>query len=115
NPKVGQAMLVIPGPKHGEFCDNISRRSFLRIGSLAMGGLSLPQVLRAEEIAGVRSSHKSVIMIFLSGGPPHQDMVDLKPYAPAEIRGEFAPIQTNVPGIQLCELLPRLAKTMDKW
>ena len=54
-------------------------------------------------------------MIFLSGGPPHQDMVDLKPDAPAEIRGEFKPIRTNVPGIEICEHLPRLARMMDKF
>ena len=59
-------------------------------------------------------SHKSVIMIFLSGGPPHQDMVDLKPDAPAEIRGEFSPIHTNVPGIEICEHLPLLAQRMDR-
>lgn len=96
-------------------CDRVSRRSFLQIGGLAMGGLSLPQLLRAEAEAGLRSSHKSVIMVFLSGGPPHQDMVDLKPDAPAEIRGEFKPIATRVPGIQICELLPRLAQRMDQF
>jgi hypothetical protein len=97
------------------FCDRVSRRSFLRIGGLALGGLSLPQVLRAEEQTGVTSSHKAIIMIFLAGGPPHQDMVDLKPDAPAEIRGEFKPIRTNVPGLDVCEYLPRLAATMDRW
>ncbi len=74
-----------------------------------MGGLALPQILRAEAESGRRSSHKSIIMIFLSGGPPHPDMVDLKPDAPAEIRGEFKPIATRVPGIQVCEHLPRIA------
>jgi hypothetical protein len=108
-------MLVIRGPRHRGFCDRISRRSFLQVGGLAMGGLTLPQILRAESGAGVRSSNKSVIMIFLSGGPPHQDMVDLKPHAPAEIRGEFSPIRTNVPGIEVCELLPRFAQRADKW
>ncbi len=109
-------MLTIPGPKHGGFCDKLTRRTFLRVGSLAMGGLSLPQILRAERAAGsaAKSSHKAVIMIFLSGGPPHQDMVDLKPDAPAEIRGEFQPIKTNVPSIQICELMPRTAAMMDK-
>ena len=106
-------MLTVPGPRHRGFCDNISRRSFLSIGSLAMGGLTLPQILRAEDAAGTgaagKSSHKAVIMIFLSGGPPHQDLVDLKPDAPSEIRGEFSPIRTNVPGVYICELLPGLA------
>src|SRR5262249_23200024 len=72
------------------------------------------QLLRAEAQNGIKSSHKSVIMVFLSGGPPHQDLVDLKPDAPAEIRGEFKPVATNVPGIQICELLPGMAKTMDR-
>ncbi|MBS0210100.1 MAG: DUF1501 domain-containing protein [Planctomycetes bacterium] len=98
----------------GVFPDGVSRRNFLRIGGLAMGGLALPDLLRAEARAGVRSSNKSVIMIFLSGGPPHQDLVDLKPDAPVEIRGEFDPIDTNVPGIQICEHLPRLAGMMDR-
>ena len=74
----------------------------------------MPELLRAEAAAGIRSSHKAVIMIFLPGGPPHQDMFDLKTDAPAEIRGEFTPIKTNVPGIEICELLPRLAAMMDK-
>jgi hypothetical protein len=85
----------------------------LKIGSLALGGLSLVDLLRAEATAGTRST-KSVIMIFLPGGPPHQDMYDLKPDAPSEVRGEFRPIKTNVPGIEICELLPRLAGMMDK-
>jgi hypothetical protein len=107
-------MLTIRGPETGRLCDGVSRRDFLQIGSLAVGGLSLPQLLRAESAAGRRSSNKSVIMVFLSGGPPHQDLVDLKPQAPAEVRGEFDPIATNVPGIEICELLPRLAKRTDK-
>ena len=108
-------MLSIGGTRHTtRFCDGLSRRSFLQLGSLAMGGISLPQLLAAEAQAGVRHSHKSVIMVFLSGGPPHQDMFDLKPEAPAEIRGEFKPISTAVPGIQIGELLPQLAKRMDR-
>src|SRR6187397_328345 len=94
-------------------CPGVPRRTFLKVGGLALGGIALPQLLHAEEQSGVRTSHKSVIMIFLSGGPPHQDMVDLKPDAPADVRGEFSPIRTNVPGIQICEHLPRLAGMMD--
>ena len=105
-------MLILGGPHR--FCDRVSRRSFLQIGGLALGGLSLPQILQAEAQAGVKRSHKSIIMIFLSGGPPHQDMVDLKPDAPVEIRGEFKPISTRVPGIQICEHLPRMAQMMDR-
>src|SRR5437016_1506803 len=107
-------MLTILGPRR-QLCDKASRRDFLKIGGLAMGGLSLPEILRAEERAGMRSSHKAVIMVFLSGGPPHQDMVDLKPDAPAEFRGEFSPIHTRVPGIDICEHLPRLAGMMDRF
>jgi hypothetical protein len=107
-------MLTINGTGSGRFCDGVSRRDFLRIGGLALGGLTLPRLLEAEARAGVGSSHKAVIMVFLPGGPPHQDMVDLKMDAPAEIRGEFRPIATNVPGIELCEYLPKLAAMMDK-
>ena len=107
-------MLNILGqPAQGRFCDRVSRRGFLKIGGLALGGLSLVDVLRAEAASGQRSN-KSVIMIFLPGGPPHQDMYDLKPDAPSEIRGEFQPIDTNVSGIQVCELLPKMAGMMDK-
>src|SRR5438552_1154256 len=106
-------MLRVYGSPH-RFCDRVSRRSFLQIGGLALGGLALPQLLRAESQAGIGRSHKAIIMIFLSGGPPHQDMVDLKPDAPADIRGEFLPIATNVPGIQVCELLPKIAQRIDR-
>ncbi len=107
-------MLTILGDSI-RLCDRLPRRDFLTIGSLAVGGLTLPGMLRAEAAAGVRSSHKSIIMIYLTGGPPHQDMVDLKPEAPAEVRGEFDPIATNVPGIQISELMPRVAGMMDKF
>ena len=99
-------MLTIPGKGQGRFCDGVSRRSFLQVGGLAMGGLSLPGLLEAQAASGKQRSHKAVIMIFLAGGPPHQDMWDLKPDAPSEIRGEFRPISTNVPGIQICEEFP---------
>jgi len=107
-------MLTISGDAI-RLCDRLPRREFLAVGALAVGGLTLPRLLRAEAQAGVRSSHKSVIMIYLTGGPPHQDMVDLKPDAPTEIRGEFRPIASNVPGIQISELMPRVAGMMDKF
>jgi hypothetical protein len=92
----------------------LSRRSFLRIGALGLGGLTLPGLLRAQADAGLRSSHKSVILIYLVGGPPHQDLFDLKPDAPREVAGPWQPTATNVPGVHICEALPRLARIMDK-
>jgi hypothetical protein len=106
-------MLMILGKQY-RLCDQLSRRAFLQIGGLALGGLSLPQILRAEAESGITRSHKAVIMIFLSGGPPHQDMFDLKMDAPDGIRGEFKPIRTRVPGIDICEHLPRMAAMMDR-
>ena len=107
-------MFTISGPG-GRYCDGLSRRSFLKIGGLGLGGLSLPEILRAEGANDLRSSKKAVIMVLLPGGPPHLDMYDMKPKAPAEIRGEFKPIATRVPGIEICELMPRLAANMDKF
>ncbi len=102
--------------RSSRFCDGVSRRNFLKIGGLALGGMTLPRLLRAESSTPGRArSHKGIIMIFLPGGPPHQDMFDLKPNAPAEIRGEFSPIATNVPGIEICEHMPRIAGMMDKF
>lgn len=108
-------MLTISGKSHGKFCDGVSRRDFLRIGSLALGGLSLPQLLNAESQNGTKRGFKSVIMIYLCGAPPHQDMWDLKMDAPLEIRGPYKPIRTKVPGIQISENAPRIAKMMDKF
>jgi Protein of unknown function (DUF1501) len=95
------------------FCDGVTRRSFLQIGALAMGGLNLPSLLQAEERAGTRS-HKAIIMVYLSGGLSHHDSFDMKPDAPAEVAGEFRPRATNVTGIRIAEYLPRLAGMMDK-
>jgi hypothetical protein len=106
-------MLTIPGPRF-RYCDGVTRRSFLQIGGLALGGLTLPNLLRAEQRSKAGKSERSVIMVYLSGGLAHQDTFDLKPNAPREVRGEFKPIATNVPGIQIGELLPRLAGCMDK-
>ena len=109
-------MLLIPGQADARqpFCDGLSRRNFLRIGGLGAFGLSLPQLLAAESKAGAGGSRKSVILIYLVGGPPHQDMFDLKPLAPKEIAGPFRPIDTNVPGVAICEHLPKLAQRMDR-
>jgi len=99
------------------FCDGISRRSFLRAGGLALGGLALSDLLRlrAEGAVVPDGRGKSVIMICLGGGPSHVDTYDMKPGAPAEIRGEFKPIKTNVPGMELSEMLPRQARIADKF
>jgi hypothetical protein len=99
------------------FCDGLSRRSFLRAGSLAAGGLAFSDFLRLKSHGAVSSNArgKSVIMICLGGGPSQVDMYDMKPEAPAEIRGEFRPIKSNVPGMEVSELLPRQAKIADKF
>jgi len=116
-PPKPRPMLTLFGPRH-RYCDGVSRRSFLKVGSLATCGLFYPGMSRSQlmaaEDAAARRSHKAVIMVYLSGGLSHQDTVDLKPESPTEIRGEFSPIDTNVPGIQVCEHLPKLAATMDK-
>jgi len=111
-------MLTIFGKSHrnGGHCDGVSRRDFLTIGGTLMGGaLSLPSVLAAESKTGISNSHRAVINVYLPGGPPHIDMFDMKPDAPVEVRGEFKPIKTNVPGIDICEHFPMLAKMMDKF
>ena len=108
-------MLKIFGSSTSRLCDGLSRRNFLKIGGLGAAGLSLPHLLALEAQAGIRNSHKSVILIYLVGGPPHQDMFDLKPHAPREFAGPHRPIGTNVPGIEICELFPRMAKMMDKF
>ena len=115
-------MLKIEG-KINRYCDGVPRRQFLQIGGLALGGLSMPAILQAEAKARAEGrevktgglGHKAVIMIYLSGGPSHQDMYDLKMKAPKEIRGSFKPIGTSVPGIQICEHMPRLARSMEKF
>ncbi len=105
-------MLTIFGKPHasGGFCDGVTRRDFLTIGGSLLGG---PDAARpAPRRGGSRAaaaSHKAIINVYLPGGPPHLDMWDLKPDAPREIRGEFNPIRTNVPGIDICELFPRIA------
>src|SRR5918993_617390 len=107
-------MLTLLGPSTTRrHCDGISRRDALRIGALGLGGLTLPQLLALEDAQGARPQgkkrHKSLIMIYLCGGPPHQDMYEIKANAPVEVRGEFDAIPTAVSGIEICELLPRLA------
>jgi hypothetical protein len=108
-------MLNLLGPQQATLCNGQSRRSFLKIGALGLGGLSLANLLELEAQAGqTPKKQKSVIMIYCCGGPPHQDMYDIKIDAPVEVRGEFDPIKTSVQGIEIGELLPNLARNMDK-
>jgi hypothetical protein len=99
-------------------CDGVTRRDTLKAGALALlTGFDLPNLLRAEErrpAARRPGKARSVIMLYLLGGAATQDMVDLKPSAPAEVRGAFKPAATNVPGIQICEHLPRMARWMHR-
>ncbi len=110
-------MLNFLGAKQ-RFCDGITRRNFLNIGAFG-AGLALSDMLRlkaqATTTAAARpTTPKAAIMIYLPGGPSHMDMYDLKPDAPVEYRGEFSPIATNVPGVQICEHMPRQARMFDK-
>jgi hypothetical protein len=89
--------------------DRLSRRRFIQVGTVGLG-LTLPRLLRAEQAERATKREKSIILIFCNGGPAHLDTFDLKPDAPSEIRGPFRPIRTAVPGVQVCELLPELAK-----
>ena len=109
-------MLTILGPRDRRttHCDGLARRDFLKIGGMVMGGLTLPQLLAAEAQAGIGQSHKAIINVFLPGGPSHQDFWDIKVDAPAEIRGEFQPIKTNVAGIEIGEIFPKIAAIADK-
>ena len=108
-------MLRLLGPTdRSPLCSGFSRRNFLRIGGLGAAGLALPDLLRAEATTGAGQRRKSVILVYLVGGPPHLDMFDLKPLAPREVAGPFRPIETNVPGIEICEHMPRLARMMDR-
>src|SRR5687768_18531908 len=101
-------MLAIPG-RAQTLCDGITRRSVLKVGAFAFGAaqFTLADILRAEQSLA-KTSHKAVINIFLGGGPPHQDMWEIKTEAPAEVRGEFRPINTAVPGSQIGDCLPKI-------
>ena len=107
-------MLTIYGKKE-RFCDGVSRRGFLKIGALAAGGITLPSLLRAESAADSKPTGKSIINIYLPGGPTHMDTFDLKPTAPKEYRGEFQPIKTMAEGLEICELMPKLAAIGKKF
>src|SRR6266550_4089610 len=104
-------------PAGQRYCDGLSRRSFLKAGSLAVGGFALADLLKlkAQGAVAANRSGKSVIMICLGGGPSHLDTYDMKPDAPAEFRGEFRPIHSNVPGMDMCEVFTEQAKIADKF
>ena len=118
-------MLTILGrpDRRSNHCDGATRRDFLTVGAMAAGALTLPNLLAMEahaaDLKGVKGrrglGHKAIIHIFLPGGPSHLDFFDLKPDAPSEVRGEFRPIKTNVKGIEICEMFPRMAQMMDKF
>src|ERR1051325_1433611 len=95
-------------------CQGITRRGFVQVGCLGAMGLSMPELLQAQA-ASKSKKQRSVILLWLWGGPSHLDAFDPKPEAPAEYRGPFRATGTNVPGIQICELLPSLAKRADKY
>ncbi len=99
-----------------EFCDNLTRRKTLQIGALGAFGLGLPGLLSAENshVHPAAASKKSVILVWMHGGPSQLDMYDMKPLAPKEYRGPFSPVRSNLPGLDVCELLPEHAKVMDK-
>ena len=113
-------MLTIFGSRdknvRSGYCDGVSRRGMLKIGALGVGafGLNQADLLRADAASKTRMNHNAVSNIFLGGGPPHQDMWEIKTEAPKNIRGPFKPIATSVPGIQIGECFPRIAESMDK-
>src|SRR5213078_4886444 len=115
-------MLSIPG-RMARLCDGYTRREFLRVGGSTLFGLSLPHFFSLQAEASAASPFagskgyggaKSIILLFLQGGPSHLDIWDPKPEAPSNIRGEFKTLRSKVPGIYLSEVMPKLAQQMDK-
>jgi uncharacterized protein (DUF1501 family) len=114
----GETMLRIEAGGTKKYCDGISRRSFVQAGVAGMAAVGLPQLLRAKAASaemGHARKDTAVILLWLDGGPGHMDMYDMKPEAPAEYRGIWNPIRTNVPGFEISELFPRQAKMADKF
>ncbi|MCA9076135.1 MAG: DUF1501 domain-containing protein [Planctomycetaceae bacterium] len=110
-------MLTLTGRGKTQTCDGITRRDFMQIGTLGGVGLSMPSYLAAKEAGAIKPGHdeRACIMIFNLGAPSHLDLWDMKPDAAAEVRGPFKPVDSNVPGMQLSEILPRHAKIADKF
>ena len=98
-------------------CDGVTRRDFLRVGGLALAGLTLPELVRyrCQAASGAKTRAKSVIQLYMWGGPSQLETFDLKPKAPDGIRGDFQPIATKVPGTHICEHLPKLAQMADRY
>ena len=107
-------MLNVEGG-HFRHCDGVSRRSFLKVGALGLGGLGLADVLRAESEAGIGSSRRAIIHVHLDGGPPQMDMIDPKPDSPVEYRGDIKPIRTTIPGLHISELMPKVAQSAHRF
>ena len=110
-------MFRLDDHKAVQFCDGMRRRDFLHAGSVGMLGLGLSDFLslKAQGAVAKDKSDVNVIMLFLVGGPSQLDTWDMKPNAPSEIRGPYKPIKTNVPGIEISEIFPRMARHADKW
>jgi hypothetical protein len=114
-------MLTLTLPGGVRHCDGLTRREVLRVGALGFGGLTLPglfglgEARAGENGSKPRARTRSVIILFLSGGPSQLDMWDMKPEAPEEVRGTFHPVDTNVPGVQVCEHMPRMARLADRY
>jgi hypothetical protein len=108
-------MIRLDAPAPASLCGNVTRRDFIHAGSIATLGLTLPGYLRAKEAAGGKDSDVNCIMLFLLGGPSHIDTWDMKPNAPAEVRGPFQPIKTAASGIEISEIFPKMAKHADKY
>ena len=112
-------MITIPGSPN-RWCDGVTRREFLQIGGLGAAGLALPDLFRARAQGRTPPARgagraKTCILLFMGGGPPQMDTFDLKPDAPAEVRGQFPPSATSVPGTQISSLLPALAKQAHRY
>src|SRR5262245_19930109 len=106
-------MLAITG-RQPRLCDPLTRREWLRVGALAPVGLGLSQLLAGESRNSARPRAKSCLLVFMEGGPSHIDLWDMKPNAPLEVRGEFQPIATKVPGLVVCDQLPMLSRQMHR-
>src|SRR6516162_1997678 len=108
-------MLRFDADRPVSFCDGLSRRDFLHAGAIPLLGLTLPGLMAHKAAGAVKDKDVNCIMLFLVGGPSHIDTWDPKPKAPAEVRGPFQPIATNVTGMQITEIFPKMAKHADKF